>query len=777
MSNWRVGDGIGEFGPIIDIKYGTMGIVYIVPDWDWKRIFAVKTYRDILGERDKDKFLEEALWWVNLEKHTNIVFANFVETVEEKLCIFLEYIENLKHLSYYIGKVDISYALDLAIQFCDGMVYAYNKHGIIHRDIKPDNIFVTSDGVLKISDFGLATVIEKLAKRQKKKPYATLGYGVEQPYRAPEQYSARTRKRHHFPYGPVTTRSDVYSFGVTFYQLMTEELPLKVEEVFTRKPVNPCELNKKIPEQLNALLMQCLEPDPADRFGNFKEVRARLIDIYNSLSREQKIFGATYSVRGRKLPLTAVDWVSKGFSLVRLARHNEAIDCFRKAHKLNPKLAEAWFNEGACLMELGKHEEAIALFDTALELDQFSPQAWHLKVQALAALGRLKEAVCCLAKGIEKLRLYPPEPLDTVEYFIGQCNYKQALSYCNKLLEADHTDRAALIKRAVCLVSMGKNKDALESLDTALRVNTNDREYGYFRVLAEKGPALLGLGRDEEIYRCLSEDLDLELEQRRCLPFTTVGEGDPLWFVLLNDLVFCEKVLKINPTYAEAWDNKGIDLLSLRQYEQAVCCFDEALKIEPDNTSILVRKGVALEKLGKYEEAIHCFEQVLKINPGDSSASVEKARILTKLGRHQEMADFLLEFTKSYPKALIQWVENGEALSRFTPGRYEEAIELFNIVLTADVGMARAWCGKGSVLMLLQRYVDAIHCFDKFLEINPTFNDGWYRKGVCLTYLYRHDEAKDCFLNFIKLAPPEKVDLIKIAKSYIRQLEQKEEDR
>ncbi|MBM4447109.1 MAG: tetratricopeptide repeat protein [Chloroflexi bacterium] len=776
MSSWGMGDGIGEFGPIIAKKYGSMGIVYIVPDWDWKRIFAVKTYRDILGERGTSKFLEEALCWVNLEKHTNIVFANFVETVEEKLCIFLEYIENLKHLSYYIGKLDISQALDYAIQFCTGMVYAYNKRRIVHRDIKPDNIFVTPDGVLKISDFGLAKAIERLEKGQNRGSYTTTGYSVGAlPYKAPEQYSALVRKRYQFPHGQITTRSDIYSFGVTFYQLMTKKLPLKVEEVFIKKkPINPCKLNKEIPEQLGALLMKCLEYNPADRYGSFTEVRRALIDVYSSLPEEQKAFGATYSVRGRKLPLTAVDWVSKGFSLTRLGRHNDAINCFRKAQKRNPKLVEAWLNEGACLMELGKHEEAIALFDKALGLYQFSTQAWALKVQALASLGRVKEAICCFSEALRKIALYSPEPLDTVEYFMRQGNYEQALSYCNKALGADPADRATLVKRAACLKAMGKNDEAIESLDVAMKMNSDNREYEYFRALAWNASALLDLGRDEEIFRWVKEELEMETERRMLLPLRWEKEEVPSRSALLDNIAFCDKVLKINrASYTDALWHKAMSLISLRRYQQAVYCLDEALKIGQENHWMWTDNGLALEMLGRYEDAIHCFEQALRTDPGQYVASTGKARLLAKLARREEMIEFLLELRRSAPKVLDEWVEQGEILLIWK-GEHEKAIELFDMALTADGRMARAWGGKGSALMLLQRYVDAIHCFDKLLEINPRSSDGWYRKGVCLTYLDSHDEAKDCFLNFIKLAPPEKADLIKTAKDYLSQLGQKD---
>ena len=164
--HWDIGYKILNRWEITDIKKGGMGIVYIARDHEWDRIFAIKTFQDkfIWDEVVIQRFIEEAKIWTKLERHTNIVFANFVLKIEGKPLLFLEYIDG-GNLEPFIGNLTIEESLDFAIQFCTGMEYAFNKRKVIHRDIKPGNVMVQKDPrfrfghAYKITDFGLVKVL------------------------------------------------------------------------------------------------------------------------------------------------------------------------------------------------------------------------------------------------------------------------------------------------------------------------------------------------------------------------------------------------------------------------------------------------------------------------------------------------------------------------------------------------------------------------------------------------------------------------------------------
>jgi serine/threonine protein kinase len=172
IRNIKIGDKIGPFAnedgfdiEVLDIIEGGMGIVYIGILTKYGVIGAMKTFQDIFINYESvvESFEQEALAWINLERHQNIVNAALFDVVDGRPFILLEFIapdENNRNTLEHFLNSDLSNSqiLDWAIQFCYGMDYAFSKGVSPHRDIKPNNIMITPDKLLKITDFGLAKV-------------------------------------------------------------------------------------------------------------------------------------------------------------------------------------------------------------------------------------------------------------------------------------------------------------------------------------------------------------------------------------------------------------------------------------------------------------------------------------------------------------------------------------------------------------------------------------------------------------------------------------------
>ncbi len=176
----RVGDWIGDRFEIFDVHEGGMSLVYVVHDHlgkSGRTVVALKTLKDeLLGHRiRRSRFATECRLWVQLGQHPNIVQAHAVEIIEGKPYVVLELVQG-GDLVRWIGspRLDLVQALRFGVQFCQGMEHATRQGLSCHRDIKPGNLLITEDAVLKITDFGLARICEEMVAFRPELPDGTI---------------------------------------------------------------------------------------------------------------------------------------------------------------------------------------------------------------------------------------------------------------------------------------------------------------------------------------------------------------------------------------------------------------------------------------------------------------------------------------------------------------------------------------------------------------------------------------------------------------------------
>jgi len=247
---------------ISQLGKGGMGIVFKAKDTAGNRDVAIKI--PILSFKDDkgfmDRFEREASVLKKL-KHPNIMNIFSVEG-KELPYIVMEILtgRSLKEIIKEKKIISSGETRDLAVQCCDALAYTHGLN-IVHRDIKPENIMVIKDNVVKIMDFGLAKALDESTVTKAGTILGTFAYI------SPEQAMG----------GAVDGRADIYSLGVMFYEMLAGEKPFTsgdfVHQHLKVKPVPPTKKNGKIPYQVEAIVLKCLEKEPSNRFKNMEELK------------------------------------------------------------------------------------------------------------------------------------------------------------------------------------------------------------------------------------------------------------------------------------------------------------------------------------------------------------------------------------------------------------------------------------------------------------------------------------------------------------------------
>jgi serine/threonine protein kinase len=268
-----IGQTISHYKILEKLGEGGMGVVYKAQDTKLKRDVALKFLPQYLtsDKNEKERFYHEAQAASALN-HQNVTTIHEISEFGDQVYIAMEYVEGktLKHLVEHEG-LPVKKILDIAIQVCDGLAAAHEK-GIVHRDIKSENIMLKSKGQVKIMDFGLAQVkgATKLTKEG-----STLGTAA---YMSPEQ--ARGEEVDH--------RTDIFSFGVVLYEMLSGRTPFRGEHtaaliysIANEEPTPLARYNEEVTDEIQHIVSKVLEKERDDRYQHVDE-------ILSDLRRERK---------------------------------------------------------------------------------------------------------------------------------------------------------------------------------------------------------------------------------------------------------------------------------------------------------------------------------------------------------------------------------------------------------------------------------------------------------------------------------------------------------
>ncbi len=272
---FAIGRVLGTRYEILDvIGRGGMGVVYRAHDRELGEEVAIKTIRRELLTFDPvlAEQLKSEIRLARRISHRNVVRTHDLGDADGIAFVTMEYVRGItvRELLETRGKLGAASALALARQFAEALAVAHAA-GVIHRDVKPENALIDSEGVLKVMDFGIARFTEATSSRTQ------TGMAVGTPtYMAPEQLAG----------DPIDPRADLYALGVVLYECLTGHPPFKapslvslIAKVLTTTPPLPSEGNPDVPPALSALVMRLLSKNAEDRPAHATELIELLAEL------------------------------------------------------------------------------------------------------------------------------------------------------------------------------------------------------------------------------------------------------------------------------------------------------------------------------------------------------------------------------------------------------------------------------------------------------------------------------------------------------------------